>query len=180
MMLRVGSAEVVSGRQPGRGDAQGHRKRPNSAEVNHYWGRAPLLKGESRRSLRYLKRGRKPTARVPLRRLGCQRSRQPAVAQDARSSSSTEALPTPLARCDATQRGRGDRRHEEPAEGARAATPRFEAYATLTSARKTRTVRVRPSLRGDARSRPMAVVRSGTIVWVSSWAEAERASCAKP
>jgi tetratricopeptide (TPR) repeat protein len=59
MMLRVGSAEVVAG-QASQAEEVLRKvigKRPNSAEVNHYLGRALLLKGTNlAESLRYLKR----------------------------------------------------------------------------------------------------------------------------
>lgn len=59
MMLRVGSAEVVSGHanQAEEMLRKVISKRPNSAEVNHYLGRALLLKGTNlAEALRYLKR----------------------------------------------------------------------------------------------------------------------------
>ena len=59
MMLRVGSAEVVAG-QASQAEEVLRKvigKRPNSAEVNHYLGRALLLKGTNlAEALRYLKR----------------------------------------------------------------------------------------------------------------------------
>jgi tetratricopeptide (TPR) repeat protein len=59
MMLRVGSAEVVAG-QASQAEEILRKviaKRPNSAEVNHYLGRALLLKGTNlAEALRYLKR----------------------------------------------------------------------------------------------------------------------------
>ena len=59
LMLRVGSAEVVSG-QANQAEEILRKvvsKRPNSAEVNHYLGRALLLKGTNlAEALRYLKR----------------------------------------------------------------------------------------------------------------------------
>jgi tetratricopeptide (TPR) repeat protein len=59
MMLRVGSAEVVAG-QASLAEEVLRKvigKRPNSAEVNHYLGRALLLKGTNlAEALRYLKR----------------------------------------------------------------------------------------------------------------------------
>jgi tetratricopeptide (TPR) repeat protein len=59
LMLRVGSAEVVSG-QASQAEEILRKvvsKRPNSAEVNHYLGRALLLKGTNlAEALRYLKR----------------------------------------------------------------------------------------------------------------------------
>src|SRR5215471_9648967 len=59
MMLRVGSAEVASG-QASQAEEILRKvigKRPNSAEVNHYLGRALLLKGTNlAEALRYLKR----------------------------------------------------------------------------------------------------------------------------
>jgi tetratricopeptide (TPR) repeat protein len=59
LMLRVGSAEVISG-QASQAEEILRKvvsKRPNSAEVNHYLGRALLLKGTNlAEALRYLKR----------------------------------------------------------------------------------------------------------------------------
>jgi len=59
MMLRVGSAEVSSGHASQAEEMLRKviAKRPNSAEVNHYLGRALLLKGTNlAEALRYLKR----------------------------------------------------------------------------------------------------------------------------
>jgi tetratricopeptide (TPR) repeat protein len=89
LMLRVGSAEVVSG-QANQAEEILRKvvsKRPNSAEVNHYLGRALLLKGTNlAEALRYLKRAVDIDANRAEYHLyvgwAANEAGQPAVAQD--------------------------------------------------------------------------------------------------
>jgi predicted Zn finger-like uncharacterized protein len=89
MMLRVGSAEVVAGHASQAEDRLRKviSKRPNSAEVNHYLGRALLLKGTNlAEALRYLKRAVELDANRAEYHLyvgwAANEAGQPAVAQD--------------------------------------------------------------------------------------------------
>jgi tetratricopeptide (TPR) repeat protein len=142
MMLRVGSAEVVSGHASQAEDMLRKviAKRPNSAEVNHYLGRALLLKGTNlAEALRYLKRAVEIDSNRAEFHLyvgwAANEAGQPAVAQD----ELTKALELDRGLADAYwQKGVMQRKEGAVIDAMKnlqkaleLRPSRFEAYATL-------------------------------------------------
>ena len=142
MMLRVGSAEVVAG-QASQAEEVLRKvivKRPNSAEVNHYLGRALLLKGTNlAEALRYLKRAVEIDPNRAEYHLyvgwAANEAGQPAVAQDAltKALSLDKGLADAYWQIGVMQRKQGAviDAMKNLSKALELRPSRFEAYATL-------------------------------------------------